>query len=194
MAEVLEKIIYNVLTAIYESTAFSLCLAFFFMYFYLEAKDHGVKKTVLRWKEEFKNSPAFKKVFLFAFYLSLLLFRTLFNREIWIHPLRDIMGGWSFYSSNGQLSGENIENIALFVPYAFLLLFTFESKIHEWSRKGYLFIKTVLFTFIFSCCIEFAQMFFSLGTFQFSDMVFNTLGGFIGATLYMLVYKKIKRS
>lgn len=194
MAEILEKIIYNVLTAIYESTAFSLCLAFFFMFFYLEVKEQGVKQALLRWKEEFKNSASFKKVFLFSFYLSLLLFRTLFNREIWIHPLRDIMGGWSFYSSNGQLSGENIENITLFVPYAFLLLFTFENKIRAWYRNGYLFIKMVIFTFAFSCFIEFAQMFFSLGTFQFSDMVFNTLGGLIGTILYMMVYMKIKRS
>ncbi|WP_262369700.1 VanZ family protein [Enterococcus faecium] len=43
--------------------------------------------------------------------------------------------------------------------------------------------------FLFSLSIEFTQLFFRLGTFQLSDLFYNTLGGLIGALLYWLFYR-----
>ncbi|HFD3535039.1 TPA: VanZ family protein, partial [Enterococcus faecium] len=47
----------------------------------------------------------------------------------------------------------------------------------------------IKYVFLFSLSIEFTQLFFRLGTFQLSDLFYNTLGGLIGALLYWLFYR-----
>lgn len=46
-------------------------------------------------------------------------------------------------------------------------------------------------SFIFSAGIEFSQLFLRLGTFQFSDLVYNTVGGLLGSLTYW-IGRKIK--
>ncbi|RHU86420.1 VanZ family protein [Ruminococcus sp. OM08-7] len=41
----------------------------------------------------------------------------------------------------------------------------------------------------FSFIIEFLQLLFHLGTFQISDLCYNTLGGTIGGEIYFVSYK-----
>ena len=43
--------------------------------------------------------------------------------------------------------------------------------------------------FLFSLTIEFLQLFLRLGTFQLSDLCYNTLGGAIGGVLYWMGWK-----
>lgn len=48
---------------------------------------------------------------------------------------------------------------------------------------------------VFSFLIEFTQLLFHLGTFQISDLTYNTLGGAVGGVIYYLGYcrkRKIK--
>ena len=40
---------------------------------------------------------------------------------------------------------------------------------------------------VFSFLIEFTQLLFHLGTFQISDLFFNTIGGLAGGIIYFLV-------
>ena len=42
---------------------------------------------------------------------------------------------------------------------------------------------------LFSFVIEFSQLLFHLGTFQISDLVYNTLGGTVGGLAYYIIYK-----
>ena len=42
---------------------------------------------------------------------------------------------------------------------------------------------------LFSFVIEFSQLLFHLGTFQISDLVYNTLGGTIGGLMYYVIYR-----
>lgn len=44
-------------------------------------------------------------------------------------------------------------------------------------------------TFLFSLTIEFLQLFLRLGTFQLSDLCYNTLGGAMGGVLYWMGWK-----
>ena len=46
---------------------------------------------------------------------------------------------------------------------------------------------------VFSFMIEFAQLLFHLGTFQISDLTYNTLGGAVGGVIYCIGYKIISR-
>ena len=97
--EILSKILINILTAFYESFGFSILLSFFAMFFYLYAcvpvdAGKGWKSAIVTWYKEFKASVFFRKLFLLAFVTSLILFRTLLNRNLWMNPLSKVMGGW----------------------------------------------------------------------------------------------------
>ena len=48
--------------------------------------------------------------------------------------------------------------------------------------------------FIFSFTIEMLQLFLRLGTWQLSDLFYNTVGGGIGGLLYYVVYQVKKFS
>ena len=50
-------------------------------------------------------------------------------------------------------------------------------------------VNVIKASFSFSCMIEICQLFLRLGTFQLSDIFQNTLGGFIGATIYIIRQK-----
>ena len=109
----------------------------------------------------------------------MILSRTVLYRSIWTNPLSDVMGGWGLYDADGNLTTEAIENLMLFIPFAVLLLWAFKKTL--WVAT-----KTVG---IFSFAIEFSQLLFHLGTFQISDLVYNTLGGTIGGIAYYIIYK-----
>ena len=162
---------------------FSLCI-------YMFAKDHGWKGVVRRWLEAFKTSLHFRCVFLFVLYTAMLLFRTLLSRNLWANPLSDIMGVWGLYNAEGEFTTEAIENLVLFIPFVILLFWAFREKVIEEMVKLWIVVKkSVSIVFLFSAAIEFLQLFLRLGTFQLSDLFYNTLGGLIGGLLYWIVYK-----
>ena len=47
--------------------------------------------------------------------------------------------------------------------------------------------------FIFSISIEVLQLFLRIGTFQLSDLFYNTVGGMIGGLMYYGITKEKKR-
>ena len=105
---------------------------------------------------------------------------------MWANPLSNVMGSWGLYNEQGELTTEAIENLALFIPFAVLLLWALQEKYWKENLKfGQILWRAVKTVFLFSLCIEFAQLFFRLGTFQISDLVYNTLGGAIGGILYL---------
>ena len=74
----------------------------------------------------------FRKLFFLAFVTSLILFRTLLNRQLWMNPLSDVMGGWGIWETvNGEqkLTTECIENVIMMVPFSAAVMWTFGEKI-----------------------------------------------------------------
>lgn len=190
MIDIVKRIIENVLTALYQPFGFSVILAVLVMFLYIFMKEHGCKVVVQRWINEFKASSTFRRVFLLVFYIAMILFRTLLNRNMWENPVYNVIGVWGIYNENGELTTEAIENLALFIPFTILLLWCFHEKIIGESVN----ILTTLWqsttvVFLFSLSIEFLQLFLRLGTFQLSDLFYNTLGGLIGGLIYWCGYK-----
>lgn len=124
----------------------------------------------------------------------MILFRTVLNREIWFDPLGKILGGWGLYEDR-QLSTESIENFILFVPFVVLLLWAFHREIlgTQKIKFGKTVWKATKIVAIFSFSIEFIQLLFHLGTFQLSDLCYNTLGGSIGGIVYYVGYEACKK-
>ena len=198
--EILSKILINILTAFYESFGFSILLSFLAMFFYLYAcvpadAGKGWKSAIVTWYKEFKESVFFRKLFLLAFVTSLILFRTLLNRNLWMNPLSKVMGGWGIWetvNSEQQLTTECIENVIMMVPFSAVVMWTFQKKAgNGWKNIVW---QSGRVAFIFSIVIEVLQLLLRLGTFQLSDIFYNTVGGVVGGVCYwgvMRVRKKL---
>ena len=158
--KVLAKILTNILTALYEPFGFSLLLSFFAMFFYLYAYEpsaagKGWKNAIVTWYQKFKESVFFRKLFLLTFVTSMILFRTLLNRNLWLNPLSDVMGGWGIWETkNGEqvLITECIENVIMMVPFSAVVMWTFGEKIGNGWKKILWYSGKI--AFIFSISIE----------------------------------------
>lgn len=199
--EIFNKIFYSVLLALYQPFWNAILLAFLVMFLYLYAKEHEWKKNNLlrnmfaTWWETFKISSNFRRTFLLAFYTAMILLKTVLNRAIWPDPLEKIFGGWGLYE-NGQFTTESIENFILFVPFSSLLLWAFQKELLGASKRiwfGKIVWQVTKIVAVFSFIIEFTQLLFHLGTFQISDLTYNTLGGAVGGVIYYIGYKIISR-
>lgn len=187
--DIVAKIIQNVLKALYQPFWFSVLLSVLAMFFIMFAKEQGWKTLLKKWLRNFKSSVDFRKEFLLIFYTTMILFRTLLNRDMWANPLADVIGKWWIYDANGELTTEIFENTILFIPFVILLLWTFKDKLiknMKWHNILWMSVKSV---FLFSLAIEFLQLFLRLGTFQLSDLFYNTLGGLVGGIIYFIGYK-----
>ena len=193
------KILTNIPTALYEPFGFSLLLSFLAMFFYLYAYEptaagKGWKSAIVTWYQKFKESVFFRKMFLLVFVTSMILFRTLLNRNLWLNPLSNVMGGWGIWEIvNGeqQLTTECIENVIMTVPFSAVVMWTFHGKAgNGWNNILWLSGKIA---FGFSLMIEMLQLLLRLGTFQLSDIFYNTVGGVLGGLMYCAVMKARKR-
>ena len=186
------------------SVFFSFLLAvfkigFLAMFFYLYAYESigagkGWKIAMMTWYKKFKESVFFWKLFLLVFVTSMILFRTLLNRNLWMNPLSDVMGGWGIWETvNGEqkLTTECIENVIMMVPFTSIVMWTFQEKMEKSWKKILCYSGKI--AFIFSVSIEMLQLLLRLGTFQLSDIFYNTVGGMIGGLMYCAVMKARKR-
>ena len=119
----------------------------------------------------------------------------LLNRQLWMNPLSDVMGGWGIWETvNGEqkLTTECIENVIMMVPFSVIVMWTFGKKIgNSWKKILW---QSGKIAFVFSTSIEMLQLLLRLGTFQLSDIFYNTVGGVIGGLMYCAVMKAKKAS
>ena len=191
----ISKIFTNILTALYESFSFSILLSFLAMFFYLYAYEpttagKGWKSTIVTWYQKFRESVFFRKLFLLVFVTSMILFRTLLNRSLWMNPLSNVMGEWGIWKMvNGEqkLTTECIENVIMMIPFTSIVIWTFREKVDKNMKK--ILWQSGKIAFVFSIVIEMLQLLLRLGTFQLSDIFYNTVGGVVGGFIYYAVMK-----
>lgn len=190
---ILERVCVNIISSLYQYLPISIIMAALFMVAYKEISTKGIKRVIHEWISAFRESADLLKLFMLSVYTCLILFRTVFCRQIWGNPIGDILGNWSFHFSDGSLSTELIENILLFIPFSFFAVWTFQDKIlHGQLAFRNICWRTTKISFVFSICIEICQIVFRVGTFQISDLVMNTFGGVLGGVCYWIFYK-VKR-
>ena len=150
----------------------------------MSAEENGLKVLLSKWYKRIKSDRDFRKVLYFSFITVMILFRTLLNRNMWANPLSDVIGVWWFTNAKGEFTTEAVENFILFVPFIFGLLWTFKDKLIGKGRFIKVMYVSLKYAFMFSLSIEMLQLFLRLGTFQLSDLFFNTMGGLIGGIIY----------
>lgn len=133
-------------------------------------------------------------VFISFMYFCELFYITLFSRAgIHTDALSDVFGEWTIFDGETLIfmNVRPILNIVLFIPFC-IIIFSFANKI---LQKSFTEKKEVLYSiplsFLLSMFIELMQLIFSLGTFQLSDLTYNTVGGLIGALIYISAKKFI---
>ena len=161
----------------------AIVLSFIVAFAYLFIRDNNIKEI------RDKLITIIKKpwLVLYLLFLSFILVCTLFSRQS-IVPYKSIFKGLRLYD-NGRWNMQCIENILLFVPYTFFYL---ESLAPEKPFKA-----AFLMAFQTSLFIELLQLFFWLGAFQLSDLIYNVIGGMIGWLVWFIwkiVTKKTKVS
>lgn len=73
------------------------------------------------------------------------------------------------------------------VPFTSVIMWTFQEKMGS-SWKKILWYSGKM-AFFFSISIEMLQLFLRLGTFQLSDLFYNTVGGGVGGLMYYAAMK-----
>ena len=98
---------------------------------------------------------------------------------------KDVLGNEAAFINIGG-------NILAFVPFGLLIVpiagFYIKSESGIWGR----FFRAVLMTFNLSLTIEIIQLISRVGSFDVDDLILNTLGGVIGAGIYVL-YSLVER-
>lgn len=188
MIEILKLVISDSLTALYQPFWFAVILSALFMFVWMQYSS--LRAALKQWLFWYRTSKEFRKMFVLVFYTVMILFRTLLNRTMWANPVSNVIGIWGLYKqSDGEkvLTTEVLENLALFIPFSFFLLWNYQDKLlsNDLRFSKFIFL-SVKVTFGFSFVIEMLQLFLRLGTWQLSDLFYNTLGGAIGGVIYYL--------
>ena len=198
MKQMINTVVTDMLTALYQPFMFAVVLAVFFMFLYMYANcpkeaGRGCKAAIVSWLRQFKNSSFFRRLFVLVLYTSLVLFRTFFNRNLWLNPLSDVCGGWRMwtYNANGVrvYITDSIENIIMLFPFIILLMWAAKDKLLKNVTFHGIVSKSLQVSFLFSLSIELFQLLFRVGTFQLSDLFYNTLGGIMGGIVYAIIWR-----
>lgn len=161
-------------------------MAVLFMFAYFSFQQFGLIGTIRQWGAAFRTDSGFRCLFFLVLYTAMILLQTVLCRKYWSEPLIDPVGPWNIFDENGNLKNTVIENFLMFIPWSWL----FWNLIYK-VRKTKIKLAQTLFRsfelcFSFSLGIELCQLIFHLGTFQLSDLFFNTLGGVCGGGAYFV--------
>lgn len=145
-----------------------------------------------------KTENIFSHIVLFVvcFYFSVLFYTTLFRRiGVKTNALSDIFGEWSIYDGETSMyiNPKPILNILLFIPICFSVNYCARVVFNKTYKYEKILMFAVTFSFSISLFIELTQLIFNIGTFQLSDLTYNTLGGVIGALIYIVIRKAVRR-
>lgn len=189
------KTLYNNMHIFFESyfwIPFSISLTLIFITFVFqtkkiyEYKKIGTVKTVLQ----------SLILFICFFFISELFYVTLFSRiGTYTYPLADIFGEWSIYDGESSMyvNPRPILNIILFLPVCFVFSQLLKTFFNTDILKKLPVLKCTGISLGLSLIIELGQLLFALGTFQLSDLFYNTLGGLIGALIYCAAVKIVNK-
>lgn len=163
------------------STIFGI-LSIVILYFLENIKLEELLKNI---KIKFIKDKRYKWKLLFFVYIYFIFDKTLLSRTFGANNNLELALTIPniLKMSNIKDNIEAIENLIFFIPYTFFLLQGFSIK----KLKNILFM-----SFFTSLLIEILQFIIKIGTFQLSDLLYNTLGGVIGYIIYRIINIKNK--
>ena len=184
----------DILLTTYKYFVPALIMAVLFTFAYIFFRRYGIKNGIRLWLKGLKVDKDLRNSLIMAFVVSMVLYNTLLCRVPDGGTFRNVWGSWGFYDSRGSFNTFNVLNVFLFALPVFMLLLLYSDKLFKKKKETLWRVIKLAFCISFpaSLAIESLQMFFFIGAFQVSDLVYNTLGGVLGAIIYYIV-KIIKR-
>jgi hypothetical protein len=116
-------------------------------------------------------------------YLLVILTLTIFNREVGERTFRVFdpwTGGEDGYHETRII--EAMLNLFFYIPYGFLL--------YKWGKYKRRYLTTIGIALVTSALTELLQLALARGVCSFDDIVMNTIGAFIGASIAVIFSKK----
>ncbi len=110
---------------------------------------------------------------------------TMNNGSVFYSPLTSFLSLWEDIQRRG-IRGNVLGNIMLFIPFGFLLPFSF-----RWGQKC---CWSIVIGLCFSLLVETLQFIMAKGCFDFCDVLFNCLGTAFGYALHRCVMWLRKKS
>ena len=140
-----------------------------------------------------KKKSTFKEVFL-AYWIfvwgGIMLLITILRREPGyateeVNPFPT----WENFGGSDFVTAFSIFNVLLFIPWGFFL------RLYNHKKAGWkAFLITMLVGLVTTCTIEVTQLVTKTGYFEFTDMINNVLGCFIGSCFGASLIKKLRKS
>lgn len=155
----------------------------------------GIVYGIVRYRKD-KNTPVSVKIFsiLFVCYITALIQLVLFldiirDMNYWLiyHMDSGRINSYFHFSNSynfninfwNHIDGEKIGNIIIFLPFGIL---------YPLHNQKISYKKTLLMGFLLTASIEILQPFFDR-SFDVNDIILNTIGTFISATLFFVIKK-----
>ena len=156
-----------------------------------QLRSDGLGTAVRRLRAELRTGHG-RRMVLFLFYACLLLLFTLMARPLNTEPQKYVFTHW-LPNGEEKYDDEIYENILLFIPFTGLLLAAEGQRLLRRPTVGSAAGKAAVIALACSAFIEVSQLIFSLGSFQFSDIFYNTLGGALGGLLWYGMHRLKQR-
>lgn len=123
--------------------------------------------------------------FWFFFNLAMLLCVTVICRPYCAEPLQRLWVGWMVCDGGIGVDFDCVNNLLLFIPIILSMFYGVPIFLRGCGKRQVLCRATAI-AFQMSLWIECCQLFFYRGTFQFADIAYNTVSGFLGGVFYVL--------
>ncbi len=138
-----------------------------------------------------RNAPRVCSSSLFTLYLSLILNATVLKRlsEPKYDPFSDILGNWIITEQQYTCNTDPLWNTVMFLPFCTLLYLFLKYALKKTPGINRLLLISGISGFLLSAVIETLQIILKAGTFQLSDLFYNTLGAVLSVPLYLLLAK-----
>lgn len=183
----MQSVINDVFYSVYQYLGFGIIFAVICMVALPTVRKEGALKTIQKIYSSLKTSSQYRIQFFFFAYLFMVLARTLICRNIWKCPWENVIGNWGINTAEGKYNTEGALNILLFFPMIFFYLKCFRTTQYRTVESKKILMKMTRDSFLFLTFIELCHLFLRLGTFQLSDIFQNTLGGLMGAVLFVIL-------
>lgn len=185
IGNIITDIVKDIIKYIIPSTIFGI-LSIIIQYF---LENIELKRLLKNLKIKFIKDKRYKWKFLFFIYIYFILDKTLLDRTFGAKNNLELALTIPniLKINNARDNIEAIENLIFFIPYTFFLFQSFSLKKSKDIKN------TLILSFLTSLVIEVLQLLTTLGTFQLSDLLYNTLGGVIGYIIYRIINIKNKK-
>lgn len=137
---------------------------------------------------------------LFSIFLTVLYYSVLYNSTVTSrlrlgkqNPFSNIWGGWRLYETQYFYDFSALWNILIFLPACAVLYYFIKSALKKSISDKGLIALSFISSLFFSGIIEASQILTYTGTFQISDLVYNSIGGLLGGVIFILIKNRIQK-